>query len=55
MNKTLTQIQSPELNPSAYQGMNVGMWQCLVILAALTVGIRILSFIFLKMLVSKFQ
>jgi len=34
--------------------MNVGMWQSLTILAGLTVGIRILSFIFLKMLVSKF-
>lgn len=43
------------MNPSAYQDMNVGMWQCLVILAGLTVVIRILSFFFLKMLVSKFQ
>ena len=50
-----TEIQNPQLNPEVYMNQNVGMWQCLVILAALTIGLRILSFIFLKLLVSKFQ
>jgi hypothetical protein len=36
-------------------GFDVGMWRCLVILAALTVALRAFSFIFMKLLVSKFQ
>ena len=50
-----TEIQNPQLNPETYMNQTVGMWQCLVILAALTIALRILSFIFLKLLVSKFQ
>ena len=35
-------------------GFEVGMWRCLVVLAALTIFLRLLSMIFLKLLVSKF-
>ena len=45
----------PEVNPVQMMGFDVGMWKCLIILAALTIGLRVLSFIFLKVLVSKFQ
>jgi hypothetical protein len=43
------------MNPVGFMGFDVGLWQCLVILAALTIALRVLSFIFLKVLVSKFQ
>jgi ABC-type transport system involved in multi-copper enzyme maturation permease subunit len=45
----------PEINPAVISGFDVGVWQCLVILLALTIALRILSLIFLKLLVSKFQ
>jgi hypothetical protein len=48
-------IQYPQVNPVELAGFNIGMWKCLVVLAALTVGLRIISFVCLKMLVSKFQ
>jgi len=50
----LLPVQTATINPMTFLGQDVGFWKCLVILAALTVGIRILSFIFLKLLVSKF-
>lgn len=48
-------IHYPEVNPVSYAGFNVGLWRCLVILAALIVALRIMSFFFMKLLVSKFQ
>lgn len=48
-------IKYPEINPAEVSGFDVGLWKCLVILAALSIFLRILSLIFLKLLVSKFQ
>ncbi len=48
-------IKYPEINPADVSGFDVGIWKCLVILVALTIFLRILSLIFLKLLVSKFQ
>jgi hypothetical protein len=47
-------IQYPSANPDDLLGFNVGMWKCLVILAGLAIALRILSVIFLRLLVSKF-
>ena len=54
-NPGLIPIQTATVNPMSYLGQDVGLWKCLVILAALTVGLRILAYIFLKILVSKLQ
>lgn len=43
------------MNPTEVSGFNVGLWQSLVILAALTVGLRFFSYFFLRLFVSKFQ
>ena len=48
-------ITKGEVNPKIFMGFDVGMWKCLVILTAITIGLRIFSLIFLKLLVSKFQ
>jgi ABC-type multidrug transport system permease subunit len=48
-------IQQPEVNPTEVSGFDVGLWQSLVILAALTVGLRFISYFFLRLFVSKFQ
>ena len=45
----------PEVNPAAISNFEVGLWRCLVILAALTIFLRILSLFFLKVFLSKFQ
>ena len=48
-------LQQPELDPAGPMGFNVGLWKCLVVLAALTVGLRVMSYFFMRLLVSKFQ
>ena len=50
-----TVLDYPQVNPMGMLGFNVGMWRCLVILAGLTIALRITSVICLKVLVSKFQ
>lgn len=56
LNMTQYSIEKyPEVNPVEAAGFDVGLWKCLVILAALTVALRILSLIFLRLLVTKFQ
>lgn len=47
-------IKYPEQNPKVIMNFDVGFWKCLVILAALTVGLRLFSMFFLKLLVSRF-
>ena len=48
-------MQYPQINPVVLAGFSVGMWRCLVILAGLTVGLRVMSFTCLKYRVAKFQ
>ena len=48
-------VKYPEVNPATVAGFDVGLWKCLVIMVGLMIGLRILSLIFLKLLVSKFQ
>ena len=47
-------IQEPEFNPKGYLGFTFEMWKCLVILAVLSVGLRAISMIFLKLLINRF-
>lgn len=49
-----TVIKYPEVNPADVSGFDLGIWKCMVILVALAIFLRILSLIFLKLLVSKF-
>ena len=53
--KTWKIMQYPEINPSVGAGFDVGLWKCLVILAAITIFFRLLSMVCLKLLVSRFQ
>ncbi len=48
-------VQYPESNPVDSAGWDLELWRCLVVLAGLTVALRLLSLIFLKLMVSKFQ
>ena len=41
-------------NFAEYLGFDLGMWRCLVILAGMTIGLRLLAMIFLKLLVARF-
>jgi ABC-type multidrug transport system permease subunit len=46
---------SPHENPMVFLNFNLGMTKCLIILAALTIALRIIAMICLKLLVSRFQ
>ena len=48
-------LSKGEMNPKYFLDFDIGMWKCLVILAAMTVILRGLSLLFLKLLISKFQ
>lgn len=41
-----------EPNPIEYLGFNIGMANCIIILVGITVILRLLSFVFLKIMVS---
>jgi len=49
------QYSADSLNPIAYLGFNIGKGECLVIIAAMSIFLRILAFFCLKLLVTKFQ
>lgn len=44
-----------QYNPRLFMGFNVGMWKCLLLLACFAVILRIISLIFLRLLITKFQ
>jgi hypothetical protein len=52
--KTWNVMKYPEINPVVPAGFDLGVWKCIVILAAITIAFRFFSMIFLKLLVSKF-
>jgi hypothetical protein len=53
--KTWNVLKYPEINPADGGGFDIGLWKCLVILACITVFLRLLSMVCLKLLVSRFQ
>lgn len=44
-----------EVNLLTYLAYNIGLWQCLVIMAALAIGLRLISMIMLRLLVERVQ
>jgi ABC-2 type transporter len=48
-------VQMPEINPKDVLNFDVGLWKCLLLLAVISIAMRIASFIILKLLVRKFQ
>ncbi|TNV86565.1 hypothetical protein FGO68_gene1560 [Halteria grandinella] len=48
-------LSKGEVNPLPYLGFDFGSWRCYTFLAVLTLGLRIVSLILLKLFITKFQ
>ena len=54
-NASQLRLAQYQMSPVEHMSFNVGLWKCLVVLAAIAVLFRLVSSFFLRVLVSKFQ